>query len=470
MMGLTKFLCFYVTLVAAYDDASLMQQNMGVEAAVSTREKYAEMISAIQESRKQFPPLGKLRDMALDGLMNDLSSDAPAYADNIFAQIHELLYSIDTELQGEKTTDQAIIDGHSSVINACNTQGAGQDTTDATAFETASENHRYCREGTGGEDSLRTTAETDCGAMTQEMSNRRQGSNIFFGESASGDSAYNDGTDYSISEMYTDCQKFAVNIVAIVMKDSRPNSGETTTQDSIMDHTDVLAKLINGNQGSSAYDWYSGLTKIMYWYNAVERLLGPLLAPCEVALHNYAAKRVECHGLQNTQENAFCTHKQTRLAMCSARSTCYDNAKAAYDADWNTYLPIANQRFHEGSMVRYVRCLIVELQANNTAITPCENDFATTAFQNNATDSFNISTATFEQKASCNTTYVDSTYFPADAIWRTRHFDDFSAQNTRTPYNDDLTGAHCCASAVPDHAACCTRLSTATGGSVTCTA
>jgi hypothetical protein len=472
MMGLAKFLCV-LPLVAAYDDASLMQQNMGVEAAATTREKYVEMVNAIQEGRKQFPSMGKLRELALDGLMSDLSSEAPAYADNIFAQIHELLQSIDIELQEQNNVDQAIIDAHEPIITACNTQNEGPDDTAANDFETASENHRYCREGTGGEDSKRTTAETDCGAMTQEMSNRRQGSDIFYGESAGSGSLYNDGTDYSVSEMDIDCAMFGTAMTDLTdsanLKDSRPNSGETSSQNSIMKHTEILSKIVNGNTaGTANYDWYSGLTKIMYWYNAVERLLGPLLAPCEVALHAYAAKRVECHGLQVEQEQKFCTHKNSRLSTCSARDSCWTSAKAAYDSDWATYLPIANQRFHEGSMVRYVRCLIVELQANNTAITPCQTDFATTEFQTNATDSFNITVASVDAKSSCNTTYVDATYFPADAIWQTRHLDAFSAQNTRTPYNDDLTASHCCASSMPDRAGCCTRLSATTSGSVTC--
>jgi hypothetical protein len=377
--------------------------------------------------------------------------------------------SIDTELQSQNTVDQGIIDAHSPIITACNTQNQGPDDTAATDFETASENHRYCREGAGGEDAARTTAESDCGAMTQEMANRRQGSNIFFGESSGSESVYNNGLDYGTGLMLQDCEMFAVTILDVVTKPSRPDSAETSTQNTIMDHTDVLTKLINGNTaGSASYDWYSGLTKIMYWYNAVERLLGPLLAPCEVALHAYAAKRVECHGLQVEQESKFCTHKSSRLSTCSARASCYSTAKANYDADWQTYLPIANQRFHEGSMVRYVRCLIVELQANRTAITPCQTDFATTEFQTNATDSFNITVATVDTESSCNTTYVDATYFPADAIWQTRHLDAFSAQNTRTPYNDDLTASHCCASTVPDRAGCCTRLAATTSNAVTC--
>jgi len=444
-MGFSLLLLCFFGAVHAYDDSSLMQQNMGVEAASSSREKYQEVISAIQEGRKQFPKLGKLREMAIDGLMNDLTAgpgdgssdggDIPLAS--IFAQIHELLDSIDRELQAQKNTDQDIINGHNSSINQCS-QVVADDPNKQSALQTKRADHIACR---ALENTTRANAEVECGEMTQEMQNRKAGTGLCTTDCNDNIIVGNTLSEVNFENLCTGFKDGTISTLS--RKVSRPGSGDLTE---IMDHEKVWDQVINPNEIPKIRDgggWYASLARVGFWYDAVLRDLGPKLAPCEAALHAYAVQRVTCHKDQVYHEHAFCEFKQIREDMCLNRQSCYETAVSDCLAAWAVFLPVANQRYHEGSMVRYVKCLIGELEQNVTDIAACDAEFTSNASRDNCTESFNITPLVYQPADECDTSIVAG--FPADDQWRSDNFNSFAHPDGRTPYNDDITASHCCA-------------------------
>lgn len=128
------------------DDASLLQQGVGAASSVSA----AELKTVLGQISTNFAMLTKPRKMhtmAFDSLMKTVSTAEKLSPDtiNVFDQILALLVDILSQMKGENTVDQAVLDAFVAKFEHCNSIQDSEDTTATEQYDTKLETLTSCK-------------------------------------------------------------------------------------------------------------------------------------------------------------------------------------------------------------------------------------------------------------------------------------------------------------------------------------
>lgn len=296
------------SVVAAYDDQSLMQQGLGVESVTSMRSgAFQKSLQSITDSLQQLPQQGKLRQMALDALLKDVAEEGRITPGSVTTlnEISALLTSILAELLAETAAQQGVLDSVTALVNACNDASVTTVAAQQTATDTAETAMNTCRAAEATQFAASATA---CFTLTSAMATQ--------------------------AAQALDCSPPVVS------------SDLDTMYNSLNTFSTFLSNGYSWGQGSTT----SVITKI---------------APCKENTANLEQKIHDCDQAQAQFETAYCVHRAENNLMCTTRAACHAGETTRHNNHWATHNADATARAHEARVITYVQCVVDALAASD---------------------------------------------------------------------------------------------------------
>lgn len=373
----TFFICFISA--ASSDDQSLMQQGVGVEVAVLSENNANQWKSNFEKIRdvvEEIPQRGKMRQMAIDALMNTVAAKTAASPPDaavitLLDQIVTLLWSIINGWQSEIEAEITDLNNKNDVLTACNNDGVTEDGTRENTKDTAQTTHYNCRIGPAypsntenSELDLRKIAETSCATLEARILQ-------FIGACPT------DGT--AVMNLKPDTTLYPTNFGATVEEVFEQNGGTQKTNDpgGNVNHVSV---------DSAAWTTYLSAAET-FW--AGEKTNWDNLAPtCKTDADAWDTKRDQCDLDQQAYESAFCAHWEWREARCDTLDSCYLTGSNNFNWALGNYTAYDTTRKNIAKVIQRVVCLINVLKGGVSASASFDasSDACYTEVQNNESD------------------------------------------------------------------------------------
>jgi len=343
-----------------------MQQGVGIENGVlinSVSDQFQAHVSQIQEAIKEIPQQGKMRQMAIDSLMQsvatkssgdpgnivtDSSSDVYSSLNTVVSLLHDLLNGFQTQIEVEVQE----LNTKTATLNACNV--AGMENEDGGGIsgevETTRSTHVTCRTE---EFTARTNVHNSCDTLINRIIN-------FVGSGACDGSAGNRFCDcQDVSDTLPDtAEKITAQVIQSEIDQVYGDYGvpEYTPSSATKVHIEYQASSWNTYQTTMASFWQ---TEDNYWdANA----LG-----CYNHVNTWRAKVITCDTAQTAHYTKFCEHIQARRTRCNNLDTCYLNADNEFNALKTEIETADHNRIEIAKAVQRVICLVGSLQTAKTA-------------------------------------------------------------------------------------------------------
>lgn len=372
-----SILFLYFSVVRATDDASLMQQGVGIESGVligSVSEQFQTRLNNVQDALKEVPHQGKMRQMAIDSLMqavakksNDTAAGSPTVAEQL-TQVKALLWDLLNGFQAEIENEVTALQNANTLITNCNNAGVTDDETKENTSNDEKADHETCRTGTDGEFTKRQAVETACRDLINRVEEFRStadpGAHATCVTHLSAIPCTGGCADYVAG-------KYATDVPHVFER----NGGAVKQIDSVdIQHVSVESAGWTTHQSTMKSFWEGQHT---YWDTRA--------SGCKTAVTNWKTKRDACDTEQNTFEQAFCTWVTHRNSRCSTLVTCHADRLADFTTLNGTQTGHDTNRVAVAEIVQRVICLVGVLENNNADLGayPASNDACDTKVTNN---------------------------------------------------------------------------------------
>lgn len=367
----------FLTPVFASEDLSLMQQSSLTVSRTSAQE-IRTAIQNLDEKLREVPNSGKVRQMAIDALMREVTvkTEIDDAAKSLLDDIVVLLDQILTSMRDSKTGDQNALNAIAGVIAACSSQAdIDDDEARENASDTAHTEHSDCRAAERG---LYEDKDTKCMSLTGFLSGVQAG-------------------EY-------------VCVAITTMRLSIPECNQDGVYDSTCAH-----------HHDFAVEWEKVLSAAKTDSKADKERYEELAGPCQLALSALSSKTADCDSKQVSFETKFCTWRYTRIERCSSIETCGQNARDDHNELINGHTGApgikanSDQRVREARVIIHIRCLVLALKEGTTDPATCEQQTADneTSIQSN----YNVTYPTVPDDADCDASDTVFPLLPGEAGW-----------------------------------------------------
>jgi hypothetical protein len=335
---------FILSVVAhAYDDQSLMQQGVGIETSVLSEAVDSEFragVASMKAMLKDVPMPGKMRQMAIDALMQSvtkaqrLSPESSTALNSIVALFDQILAQFITE----KNADMVSINGHQAVADTCNSAGTATLTNAQTTMNDNQQTHTDCRTT---QVTLTNAEATACAALQAALST-------------------------AADSLLANCNSLDTvnlanvrgNYIDVYQRTGFTGMGSTTTKVDATSGNSLSHVSAHAVTGSANYDTISSfLSNGVAWFSTQETLMTNDGPGCADAIESRSDKDTECDTAQNTFESSVCVFNTQQTNTCGTRTTCIASASAAYTADYNTRLVESDERVTVAQVIVLVKCM-----------------------------------------------------------------------------------------------------------------
>lgn len=340
------FQVFFISVFAASDDSSLMQQAIGV---ASSSTQWQSHMTQLREMVSEIQHPGKLRQLAISKLMDTLEKEkqAPgppsAQAITYFNQIVQLLQAILNGFKSEIEAEVSELNLRNEILADCNAAGIAEDILYDNASTDAQYLHELCRTlSTDPQDpselDLRINASNTCDPLEAHIQ-RFIHTSFTATDAQAVQDTIPDTQNYGILKMATIEELFEQGGGAAL---TDPDTGAAVS--SVSTDASAWTNYLVAQQAYWAAQWAK-------WYDEGE--LG-----CKPATQAWAAKRELCDQKQQTYENDFCTFVDYRVQRCGTLSTCSYNGAVSFNNLLATIQGYDTQRIGIATIIQRVVCII----------------------------------------------------------------------------------------------------------------